>query len=189
MCRLIRQVSLRHFQMPTQGSSRHPTLSVFMGLVGHLSRQLAETHVLLMLNSLVFNSQSPMHRFVHALAVCMVTLHIMGGCCWHHDHTECLSCSEDDDRSADSLELAVAVGNCELDHCHTGCDEGECAFAAAGSRCVVKASGNLLALGAVSPQVLQARSDVSAYRLLVDGSLPGSSPPFRLHLMIQIFLV
>ena len=141
-----------------------------------------------MLKPLVFNSQSSMHRFVHALAVCMVLFHLVGGCCWHHDHDECLRCCKDEGRTVATLDRVVGDSDYEFHHCHTDCDEEDCAFAAARSRRVVTVAGNLLAWGIVNTEVLRATSDMAPCHSF-DGPPPGSSPPLRLHLIHQIILV
>jgi hypothetical protein len=122
------------------------------------------------------------------LAVCMVTFHILGGCCWHHDHAECLSCAKDDDHTSANLDFTLGESDCKLDHCHMGCDQSDCAFAEAQSRRAVEVIGKLVASSVMVPHGLQALSAVQEHHRL-DGLLPASSPPLRLHLINQTFLL
>jgi hypothetical protein len=49
----------------------------------------------MMLVSAFQRRESIMHRAVHSVAVVVVVLHVIGGCCWHHAHAECVGGPEE----------------------------------------------------------------------------------------------
>ena len=120
---------------------------------------------------------------------CMhVVFHILGGCCWHHAHADCASCCEDEQRPAGTNGRANGSSTCEIHHSEDDCDEGDCAFIAAGSRSVVKAVGGLVASAVVYTHTFVAASTTTPHSARESPS-PSSSPPLRLHLVNQVLLI
>ncbi len=137
-----------------------------------------------MLNAIIFNSNAMTHRLVRGFAMCIVLLHVAGGCCWHHDHAPCL-CQCEDERATGTNECDESACG-EFHQCHDGCDDEECDFVRCRLRSVVKTGGVLPPLAVVTMPVCVAPSTV---RAPFDAPHLNSSPPLRLHLLHQILLI
>jgi hypothetical protein len=145
----------------------------------------------MMMGSTVLNRESPMHGFIHHLALALVLFHMTAGCCLHHAHAECLAgcqdsphwsgcCSEDEDHHPCPAEKP---------HRHsTECDGGECVFVVPETDSLVKLIGPFHPLVAVFADRSGATPTAMA-RLLPTWLEPSRSPPLRLHLLNQVLLV
>lgn len=152
-----------------------------------MNERLPTGALFLMLNAIIVNPKSSMHKLMHTLATCMLLLHALGGCCWHHDHDMCLGCSEDSVSPIVTSGGTNAEGDCEFCQCQTECDEDECAFVTSRLRSVVKAVGGSCPSAGVCAQVFVTPSAMRARHALC-GPLHSSSPPLRLHLLNQVLL-
>jgi hypothetical protein len=132
-----------------------------------------------------------MHRIVHSLAACVVLLHILGGCCWHHAHAESTGCCEHSSHPAEANDLAEGDQDCTgqgSHHSKDGCHEAGCVFVAPELRGVVIVVRSVQGLSGPCPDVFAAASTISGRDPL--GVPPsGSGPPLRLHLLNQVLLV
>jgi hypothetical protein len=142
-----------------------------------------------MSNAVLFNPKSEMHRLVQTVATCMLMFHMIGGCCWHHDHADCSGCGEETvcgPLTGDRVDVSDVERDTHT--CQNGCDEDECDFVLPGSRSVVKKVRVSLSVAVLTVPAIVVPSAVSP-RHSLEGHLAGSSSPLRLHLLNQSLLI
>jgi len=141
-----------------------------------------------------------MHGLLHKLALGLVLLHILGGCCYHHAHAATPDCCreghhDEADHHAPAHQEPAHHGRGEP-CCPTdgrapereGCDESQCVFVVPETGRAARLLGPLCAEAALSapPAVIPDGSPIAAR------SRPPSTfgePPGRLHLIFQVLLM
>jgi len=135
-----------------------------------------------------------MHGLLHKLAMGVVLLHTLGGCCVHHAHAAAPECCQDKghDHTADHDACHGGGESCcpnDKDAPHSGeCDESQCVF-------VVPETGGAARL--VGPLCTDAVVSVPAVAVSAESPAPSwfrplsccRRPPTRLHLIFQVLLI
>lgn len=132
-----------------------------------------------------------MYALWHRLAMCVVLLHTLGGCCWHHVHAGSHAC----------LGQGRALATCdqgqhdddEGSHHHPrrspgGCHEPGCAFVVPEFRPLITLLSRLQPLPSASTDLSTAVSAALSHPPLDAPGLVGS-PSLRLHLVKQVLLI
>lgn len=138
---------------------------------------------------------SLMHRFVTGIVAVLLTLHVIGGCCWHHAHGD------------DSLRFGhskpVLVTGCSHtghghshgtpgkgDHHKHPCDEPECVFSTVSTQKQLDCGDDLatVSLAIATPYGQLPTGTISAYQ---SDAIEGLSIalPVRRHLLFSTLLI